>query len=196
MLKHGQSDVVLFENFEKSHSSVIDVISTLTMTGLYTLSSRYLLQNNILVESTGMLANNSISELSANGKFFVFTYEKSDQEVFNVFGSKFMGAIGDILHTTTFDEVELQKLVLLILSTLKNKCSRQLSVSIEWDETVLNAIVSEYKVLSGFIGLELFVNDQLFKPLAEYKLRNSINKIELLFITYTSEGFESSNECE
>lgn len=37
---YGESDIVMFDNCDKCHSSIIDVIESLTITGKYTLSSR------------------------------------------------------------------------------------------------------------------------------------------------------------
>ncbi|MFF2754043.1 AAA family ATPase [Psychrobacillus sp. NPDC058041] len=189
---YGESDVLLFENFEKTHSSVIDVISKLTMTGKYTLSSRYILYDDNLVESTGMLTQNSISELSANGKFFIFTSEKSEQDVFNTFGSKFTESIGDILHTSEFDEAEKMQLVQLTLNSLKSECRSLLSISLEWDENVLNGISSEFKNASGVIGIKEYVNEQIFKPLAEYKLRNMMNLDEPILLSQTDQKFSAN----
>ena len=77
---YGQSDLVLFEDIDKCHSSIIDAITSLTITGKYTLNSRYIFQNNNLVEATGMLVQNSISEISANEKFFVFSSESRSKK--------------------------------------------------------------------------------------------------------------------
>jgi len=94
---YGESDIVMFDNCDKCHSSIIDVIESLTITGKYTLGSRYVFQNNNLVESNGMLLQNSISEISSNNKYFVFVSEKSENDMLNIFETKFMNCIGFIL---------------------------------------------------------------------------------------------------
>lgn len=186
---YGQSDAVLFENFEKSHSSVIDILTSLSMTGTYALSSRYIFQNNALVEATGMLLQNSISEISANGKFFIFLSEKSEDAVFDVFGPKFMGSVGDILQTVPFSELELRELTKRILEDLKRKCQTQLSIRIEWDERVLRDTSQQFKSSTGVTGLQKFVNEQLFKPLAEYKLRHPMKQGQQVPLSKSAMGY-------
>ncbi|MEK3934857.1 AAA family ATPase [Sporosarcina sp. FSL W7-1349] len=186
---YGQSDAVLFENFEKGHSSVIDVISTLAITGTYALSSRYVFQNNALVEATGMLVQNSISEVGANGKFFIFTSEKGEQDVFEVFGTKFMGAVGDITQTSSFSEMELRELTRRLLEGLKQKCLVQLAILIDWDERVLQETSQQFRTSTGVNGLQNFVDEQLFRPLAEYKLRNPGNLDETVPLAKSAMGY-------
>ncbi|MFS0574038.1 AAA family ATPase [Sporosarcina sp. 179-K 3D1 HS] len=186
---YGQSDAILFENFEKSNSSVIDVISTLSMTGTFGLRSRYIFQNNALVEATGMLVQNSISELSANGKFFIFTSEKGEKDVFEVFGSKFMGAVGDITQTSPFSEQDIQELTRRILEKLKQRCLEQLSILIDWDERVLHETSQQFRTSTGVNGLQTFVDEQLFRPLAEYKLRNPEDLDETVRLAKSEMGY-------
>ena len=142
---YGQSDIVIFDNFDKCHSSVIDVIETLTTTGKYTLGSRYIFQNNNLIEANGMLLQNSISEISSNSKYFVFSSEKSEKDVMNIFGAKFMDCVGDMLHTENFNNDELSKISIRIMENLKRKCSENLSININYDKTVYEMIISNYK---------------------------------------------------
>lgn len=68
-----QSDVVVFENIDKANYRRLDIVFQLIKTGTYRLHKRYMLQNSMLIESTGMLNTVVISELNANGKYFVFT---------------------------------------------------------------------------------------------------------------------------
>ncbi|MDN4608462.1 AAA family ATPase [Sporosarcina highlanderae] len=188
---YGQSDAILFENFEKSHSSIIDVISVLARTGTFALRSRYVFQNNALVEATGMLVQNSISELSANGKFFIFASEKSEEDVFDVFGPKFMSSVGDVLHTTSFSKGEVRMLTLRILAELKEKCRGQLSIGIAWDEQVLKETNRQFKTSTGVNGLRNYVHEKFFMPIAEYKLRHSLDTDERVMLTHSDTGYSA-----
>lgn len=170
---YGESDIVIFENFDKCHSNVMDVIETLTITGKYTLNSRYIFQNNNLVEANGMLLQNSISEISSNGKYFIFSSEKSEKNVRNIFGAKFMECVGDILNTESFSNDELIKISLKIIEDLKRKCNQNLSMNVSYDKSISEAIVATYKSVSGIKGMEKFVEYNIYKPLAEFKLKNN-----------------------
>lgn len=180
---YGQSDIVMFENFDKCHSNVIDVIETLTTTGKYTLDSRYIVQNNNLIEANGMLLQNSISEISSNGKYFVFSSEKSEKAVLNTFGAKFMECIGDILHTESFSYDDLIKISIRIIENFIRKSNENLSMNISYDKTLSQMIVSNYKSLTGIKGIENFVDSNIYKPLAEFKLKNNISNNQFVFLS-------------
>ncbi len=171
---YGESDIVMFDNCDKCHSSIIDVIESLTITGKYTLGSRYVFQNNNLVESNGMLLQNSISEISSTLKYFVFVSEKSENDMLNIFGTKFMNCIGDILHTKNFNYDELRKISLILIEDLKIKCSKNLSTNISYEDAISELIISNYKVVSGISSMRDFVDSNIYKPLAEFKLKNTI----------------------
>lgn len=180
---YGQSDIVLFDNFSKCHSSVIDAITNLTLTGKYTLGSRYIFQNNNLVEATGMLMQNSISEISSNGKYFIFLSDKSEKDVLNVFGTKFMDAIGDIIHTEGFSHDELIEIAHKLTENLKSKCRENLSMYINCDYTVTETLAANYKSAAGVSGMEDYVNIYIYKPLAEYKLKNMMKTNQSVFLS-------------
>jgi len=83
---YAKSDIVLFENIDKAPSKVLDAIAQLTIDGKYTLPARYIMDKNKLIEATGALLQQSISEIYANEKYFVFLYEKSEQSLSDVTG--------------------------------------------------------------------------------------------------------------
>lgn len=180
---YGESDIVIFDNFDKCHSSIVDVIQTLTTTGKYTLSSRYAFQNNNLVEATGMLMQNSISEISSNSKYFVFPSEKSERDIMNIFGAKFMECVSDILHTGKFNSDELNKISERLIERFRRKCSENLSMPIECDDTVYEMIVSNYKNVSGINSMENYIESNIYKPLAELKLKMTIKINQKVFLS-------------
>lgn len=171
---YGQSDIVMFDNFERCHSSVIDVIETLTTAGRYTLGSRYIFQNNNLVEASGMLLQDSISEIGSNGKYFVFTSEDSEKNILNIFGAKFMDSIGDIIETDAFTSDDLNKISVMIMEKARKKCAENLSLNINYDEIVPHTIALNYKSNLGVSGMESFVDSNIYKPLAEIKLKDNL----------------------
>ncbi|WP_434305710.1 AAA family ATPase [Clostridium botulinum] len=180
---YGQSDIVMFDNIDKCHSSVVDAIETLTTTGKYTLQSRYIFQNNNLIETTGALLQDSISEISSNSKYFVFASEKSEKDVLNIFGSNFMECVGDIIHTENFNYDDLNKISIRIIENLKGKCRENLSMKISYDKSICEIIASNYKSSSGVNGMEKFVDFNIYKPLAEIKLKNNILNKQSIFLS-------------
>ena len=100
------SNIVVFDNFDKCNSSIIDILENLSINGKYILESRYILQGGNLVEASGMLLQDSVSEISSNGKFFVFTSEKDKVDIFT---ERFMLVVGDIIRTESFTNAELME---------------------------------------------------------------------------------------
>lgn len=180
---YSKSDVVMFDNFDKCHSSIIEVIETLSTTGRYTLLSRYIFQNNNLVEASGMLTQNSISEITTNEKFFVFSSEKSQNDILNVFGTKFMESVGDIIYTENFSNDELVKISIMAIEDLKTKCVENLSINLNYDRHICERVMSNYKSIYGVYSISDFIESDIYKPLAEVKLKNSISINQTVFLT-------------
>lgn len=176
------SDIVVFRHYDKCHSSVLDVITTLSLKGSYTLDGRYIVQNNNLFEATGTLLQSSVSELSAGGKYFAFTSERSEQDALNTFGTKFMDQVADIVHTESWNERDLHTLAGKLLDEFRRKCTRQLSMTVDWDAGVVTWAASSFREATGVSGLSEVIEASLYKPLAEYKLRRDAapsTKVEL-----------------
>lgn len=180
---YGQSDMVVFDNFDLCHASIINVITSLSLTGKYTLGSRYVLDNNNLVPATGLLLQNSISEISANGKYFIFISEKTEQHVLDVFGSKFVDAVGDIIHTEAFTGGQLQQLALKVLEGIKAKCHGNLAMALNYDQRVIELLAEQYKENSGINGMVDFAHRQIYRPLAEYRLTNNVNSNQTVLLS-------------
>lgn len=180
---YGEYDIVLFKNFDKCHPSIINLIKTLTVDGRCTLGSRYMFQNNNLVEVTGVLLQNSISELTSNNKFFVFSSEKSENDVLNIFGIEFMNSVGDIVYTESFTEEDLFRISMRIIEKLKLKCMQNLSISLKYDKSAVDLVADSFKKATGINSVKDFTELQIYKPLSEYKLKNTMkNNEEVLLL--------------
>lgn len=69
---HGENDIVLFENFEQCHKSLLPMVAALCETGVLKLASRYALQKGMLIDVGTALVPDAVSEISVNGKYLVF----------------------------------------------------------------------------------------------------------------------------
>lgn len=186
---YNTPEIVLFENPEKCHPSIIDVITTLSLIGKYTFGARYIFQDNNLIEATGALLSNSISEIGVNGKIFVVSSVKSEQEVQDIFGVKFMNIVGDFIFTGDFSDSDLLELAMNYMKALGKKCVAQLAVTLFWDQAVHERIIMAYRSATGASGIEIFIQDNLYRPLAEYKLRNALQPNESIKISVLDGGF-------
>lgn len=170
---YAKSDIVLFEHIDKAPSRVLDSITQLTTTGKYSLPARYIMDKNNLVEATGALLQQSISEIYANGKYFAFLYDKTEQSLMDLVGSNFMDAVGDFIHIEPYSEEEKKQLAERALMGIREKVGSQLSMVLAWSDDVVSYIAEYFSESTGIKGLENVAEQEIFKPLAEFKLRNT-----------------------
>jgi len=172
---YESSDVIVFKNIEKCHASMLDVISELVITGKHLLGARYAMQNNNLIEATGVLMQNSISEISANNKYFIFITHLSENKVSDLFGSKFMENVADIITFEPYSDAEIAEIARRILFSLSIRCKKYLSADITYSDEFVQLCASKHKKVSGVKPVEDFITNDIYKALSEYRLRNTMN---------------------
>lgn len=172
---YASSDVIVFKDIEKCHAGMRGVISDLVITGKHQLGARYAMQNNNLIEATGVLMQNSISEIPANNKYFIFVTQLSENKVSDLFGSKFMENVSDIIKFVPYSEAEISEIARRILFALNIRCKNHLSAVISYSEEFVQLCASKYKKVAGFKPVEDFITKDVYKALSEYKLRNTMN---------------------
>ncbi len=181
---YGQNDIVVFENYEKTHSSNLEIISQLVQEGKYNLNKRYALQNNMLIEATGTLLTNSIDVLNSNGKFFVFVSEKGENQISETFGTAFTKCIGDIILMQNFSQEEITSIANMLIERFIGKCSQYLKMDITTDATFNKKIISSFNPKTGVKGLEDYIENEIYKALSEYRLKNSAQNEDKIKLSY------------
>ena len=167
---YSQSDVIVFESIDKANFRCLDMVFQLIKSGIYRLQKRYVLHNGMLVESTGMLNTASISELNANGKYFIFTSTCSAEKVTEYVGNEFARLINDIIVLDEFSQSELQEVVEGISNKLIDKAKKQLQLVLSIDRSCIDKVIHCYDTTKGVKGLIEVVEEYIYKPLAEYRL--------------------------
>lgn len=181
---YSQSEVVVFENIDKANFRCLDVVFQLIKNGTYRLAKRYVLQNNMLVDSTGMLNTASISELNTNGKYFVFTSTHSAEKVTEYVGNEFARLINDIIVLDEFSTLELQEIVDHLLIKFTAKAKKQLQINVQIDRSCVEEILSSYDTTKGVNSLIEAIDEKIYKPLSEYRLQHSAQKEESAILKY------------
>ena len=181
---YGQNDIVVFENYEKTHSSNLEIISQLVQEGKYNLNKRYALQNNMLIEATGALLTNSIDVLNSNGKFFVFVSEKGESQISETFGTAFTKCIGDIIVMQSFSGEEITAIAYMLVERFVGKCKQYLKMNVTTDASFKEKIISAFNPKTGVKGLEDYIENEIYKALSEYRLRNSVQSEEKINLSY------------
>lgn len=175
---YGQEPVIVFDNFDKCHSSVLDTITKLVIDEKLKLNKRYMDQSDSMIDVTGKgnLTLNTTDEIQANGKYLVFITEKSEDKIRAMFSSKFMQKVYDIISTIALTEENLLTITKAILEDYKLKINNNLGVGIDFKESVLKHIVKNASRSEGAHSLKAYVEENIYAPIVELQLTKKISK--------------------
>lgn len=165
----SKSDVIVFENFENCHVSLLIRLSDLVTEGVCRLSDRYVMQKGQLVSVSTSFAGETVGSFEAAGKYFVFVSSKPLDKLADVMGAPFINALGDICATKPLDEEALKKVSEEQEKTLIEKCKKTLAFDVTLDDSFREYILgqsSKGRALKGI--LDTYTETQ--KALAELKL--------------------------
>jgi len=165
----SKSDVILFENFESCHVSLLIRLSDLVSEGVCRLSDRYVMQKGQLVSVSTSFAGETVGSFEAAGKYFIFVSSKSVEKLADVMGAPFINALGDICETKPLDEEAFKKVSEEQEQILVEKCKKTLAFDITLDDSFREYILgqtSKGRALKGI--LDTYQETQ--KALAELKL--------------------------
>lgn len=184
----SKSSVIVFENYEVCHISLLGRLSELVINGECMLADRYVMKNGQLVSVSNVLADNTVGSFEAKGKYLVFVSNKPIDKLAGVMGAPFVNALGDICATDKLGEDAIAKISDNQVEQLIAKGKKQLAFDIEIEDSFKNYAISctsKGRELKGVIGA---YSDAL-KALAEIRLEKDdikSNKVMLL-----AEGDES-----
>lgn len=171
---YTNSDVIVFDRYENCHAAMLEVLSQLAVDGKYQLGARYAMQNNHLVEATGVLTPNSISEIGSNGKYFIFITSSTESQIANSFGARFMDCVGDMVKFGEYSGREISEITRKFLLAISVRCRNHLAMKVDFAEDFILDCVAQYKKNTGFKPVEEYISKDIYKALAEYKLRNAL----------------------
>lgn len=170
----AKSDIIIFDTPEKAGAKELNIIQQLLENGICKLDKRYVSQNGMLMESTGVLLSNPISELSANNKFFIFISNQSQNKVLSTLGNKISVHFGDIITLNPFSKSQLEEIAFSECQQLSQKCSTHLHLDVTFDDALVNALAGIIQENTGIKGLKKFVENVLYKTLTELILQQVI----------------------
>ncbi|QNU65894.1 AAA family ATPase [Ruminiclostridium herbifermentans] len=183
------TEVVVFENVENMTTAQLDILYQLMAVGCYKLSKRYMVSNGSLVEATGVLNTELVSEITSNGKFFVLTTQVSQNKIISTLGNKIIKEIGDIICLEGISKSQARDLAYTLCTKLATNCKTNLHINVTFDEVVFDEIGKRYSEVSGVKGLEDYINNNIFEPLSEMKLQDKLWDDESVHITYDNDFY-------
>jgi SpoVK/Ycf46/Vps4 family AAA+-type ATPase len=178
------TETVVFENIDKASLGQLDIIYQLLTEGTYKLSKRYMVNNGSLVEATGILNTELVSEIATNGKFFVMTSVLSQSKIISILGNKIVKELGDIITLDPIGEGQVKDLAYTLCVNLVAKCKKNLHIDIEFDNQIVEALSQKYNASQGVKGLENHIDDHLYETLSEMKLQEILWDDESAKLTY------------
>ena len=165
----SKTSVIVFENFESCHVSLLIRLSDLVTDGVCRLADRYVMQKGQLVSVSTSFAGETVGSFEAKGKYLVFVSEKPIDKLADVMGAPFINALGDICTTKPLDEEAMKKVEEEQEIILIEKCKKTLSYDITIDNSFKKYLLEQNSKNRGLKGiLDAFADT--FKALAQMKL--------------------------
>ena len=165
----SEANVILFENFEACHISMLTRLSDLVTTGVCRLSERYVMQNGQLISVSNALAGKTVGSFEARGKYLVFISDKPLNKVADIMGAPFVNALGDVCETTALSTEAVSKISADQEKVLTEKCQKQLAYEVTLDESFKDYILAQTSKGRGVKGL-LDTYAMTMKALAQLRL--------------------------
>lgn len=184
---NSNTETVVFENIEKATIAQLDILYQLITEGTYKLAKRYMNNKGSLVEATGVLNTELISEIASNGKFFVLTTTQSQAKIIPVLGNKIIKELRDIITFEAIADGQIRDLAYTLCMNLTSKCQKNLHVNVEFDNLIFEAIGRQYNEVAGVKGLKEHIEDNLYEALSEMKLQDKLSDEECIKLTYEDE---------
>lgn len=168
----AKSQVILFENYEKCHKSLLSILNELVLKARVQLGARYANQKGMLIDVGTALVPNVISSISCEDKYLIILTSQNQSKLVDNLGSNFMNNVDDICQTESFSQNGLKLIAQKIITELKEKTAKILNFNIEIPDELSIYFSGKFTVSSGINSIEEY-SLKCYKALSEYKLETS-----------------------
>ena len=172
----GGGDVVLFENFERCHKSLLPMLAALCETGTLKLTTRYALQKGMLIDVGTALVPNAVSELRAAGQYFVFITDRDEAAFADAFGAPFLSAVTDFCRTEDFTPESLRKIGRLAMEALAARAAERLQFTVSFGDDAADYLAAQFSRKDGVESIDRLA-ERCFRLLSEEKLRRGVGAL-------------------
>lgn len=169
-------DVVLFENFERCHKSLLPMLAALCETGTLKLTTRYALQKGMLIDVGTALVPNAVSELRAAGQYFVFITDRDEAAFADAFGAPFLSAVTDFCRTEDFTPESLRKIGWLAMEALAARAAERLQFTVSFGDDAADYLAAQFSRKDGVESIDRLA-ERCFRLLSEEKLRRGVGAL-------------------
>lgn len=175
----SEAQVIVFENYESCHVSMLTKVSDLVSTGECRLSDRYVMQKGQLINVANSLAGNAVGSFEAKGKYLVFISNKSIDKLAGAMGAPFVNALGDVCATVDINTDAMKKISEVQEKRLIEKCKKQLHFDVTVEDSFRDHVLKQAdrgRALQGVLDTYL----DTLKALAELRLGRDNLKTSVL----------------
>lgn len=165
----SNSSVIVFENYENCHISLLSRISDLVATGECKLSDRYVMQNGQLINVSNAFAGNTVGSFEAKDKYLIFISTRNVEKLANVMGAPFINSLGDICTTSELSEEAIRQVAEIHEKQLLEKGKKQLGLELTLDDSYREYCQAQTSKGRGLKGVLNAYGDTL-RALSEMRL--------------------------
>lgn len=165
----SSSTVILFENFENCHVSLLSKLSDLVTKGECMLNDRYVMKSGQLVNVSNTLSGNTVGSLEAKGKYLIFISDKSLDKLAGSMGAPFVNALGDVCNTVELNDEALNKISENEKEALISKAKKQLSFELLLEDNFMEYMLGKSSKGRGLKGI-LDAYQDIMKGLSQLRL--------------------------
>lgn len=181
----AKSQVILFENYEKCHKSLLSILNELVLKARVQLGARYANQKGMLIDVGSALVPNVISSIACQDKYLIILTSQNHNKLLDNLGSNFINNVDDICQTQSFSQSSLKLIAHKIMEELKDKTAKVLNFNLDIPDELDIYFSGKFTALSGVNSIEEY-SLKCYKVLSEYKLETSAKSADCK--AFLSEG--------
>ncbi len=172
------SAVIVFENYDKCHKSLLTNLSELVKSGQLLLNSRYTMQKGMLIDVNTALVPNVISKINCKAQYLIFLSHDSSTKIADTMGAGFIDNIDDICTTQNFSGDALNEIAKINFKKFTTKCKNLLNFTIECNGDTPEIFTRAFSLTKGVNTIVEFC-DKCFDALSNLKLNSDLEEANL-----------------
>ena len=150
-------EIFVFENFEVASESCKVFLKNLCKTGRIEVNTP-----------------RGIMEIKAMGEYYIFITTESVEDFEDAIGADVLGEIKDQIKVEEFTDDEVDQMLNMMLDILKRKCNKELDLKINFSNGMPAYLKKVYTESVGIKAVNLLIENKLFAPISEYKLKGKL----------------------
>ncbi len=128
-----------------------------------------------------------VIKVEPKGEYYVFITNQTQEEFKEVVTPDVFDKMKEIITIPEFTPEEISQMIKMMLTKLTERCQKELAITIKTTEQLETMLNHLYQSSSGIKGISLFIENRIFKPVSEYKIKGKITEKSDIVITQLEE---------